>query len=70
MTFSIPRFIHNETYSPCNISSFDISFLVLYSYKFSRDVNFAVFADNMCSVKFSSSKFHSNNLAFVTCGIA
>ena len=35
---------------------------VPYTYKFSI---FAVFADNMCSVKFSSSKFRNNNLHIV-----
>ena len=31
---------------------------ILYSYKFSRDVNFAVFANNVWSTKIKSSKIY------------
>ena len=32
-----------------------------YTYKFSRDVNFALFAVNLSSTKFKSSKFYKNS---------
>ena len=41
---------------PITISSY--SWYIPYTYKFSRDVNFAVFAVNLSSTKFKSSKFH------------
>ena len=34
------------------------SHVIPYIYKFLRDVNFAVFADNLSSTKFKSSKFY------------
>ena len=41
-----------------NMSYVTYVYVIPYTYKFSRDVDFAVFAVNLSSTKFKSSKFY------------